>query len=639
MCRKTVSLIISLSLITGSCLAHAFQEPNGHWVGGYYSNWSYWRGRPSIKSLSKIESSAGAANFITYAFLGVTTSKTLQDNLPLYGGVVLTAKQQGQPGSVVDPEALTENNIKNCSRFPSDLSACATSKAGVYLEKYAHVDNHKTILMASIGGWSYTSRLSYFYKDYLNNHLVLKRFIHSTTNWLEGHPAYSGIDIDWETPGYGHSSISGREHSGEGLLYTKMIVKLRKALDKLGEENGKHYYLTVAVVVSVPKIKGEAKQGVQWKTIATNVDWFNLMGFDINGEFNAGNPESKARALAMSDPKALQSVIRYYISVGVPSKKIILGIPVYAREMLVAQKPIDANKYGYDASLHYMDYKGYFNAFKNEYYHYNRAYFDFQDNPNPDPYYPAGGMVDFTGVYDYQCFLHPIASGKATDNCNILKSRDNRGMVGQPTPKNLTLSYPKPGVAWLSGTQQDVKANFVNSLSVFYPAYPVFTLETQKTVTYKVKHLVKGDQLGGVWFWDLSQDALKSPKYSLFVQACKDLGQNGKCIPASPVPAGGVYKGKCPSGSSKCIELSNNSGHAKDHYTLTCNTNDKKYNFGFMQGECNDKTKCVKYVVLKRCTSFNINPSGFSSCEKIVLPKKNTITCDVNTLVCDCHVS
>lgn len=512
-------------------------EPDGSWVGGYYSNWSYWRGGGYTKDLSAIQKAAGSANYMVYAFLGITTNKTLRDKKPLYNGVtVLNDQQQGLPGTIVDPEALAQKirtgQSTYCPAYPEDASACSESYAITYMERYAKASMNRTILMASVGGWSYTQRFNEFYKDYTADPKVISRFLTSTENWLKGHPQFSGISIDWEYPGYGHSE-NQEGHEGEGKLYTEMITQLRIMLDKLGAANNKRYYMSTAIVASVKKAKGQARQGVDWQKVAKNVDWFDLLAFDLHGEFDAGAPKDQAIAKSMSGPDELQEVIDYYIQTEkIPAHKIILGMPAYAREMLVADKPTDSNKQGYRGNLQYPVFEGYAEAFKNAYYQDNPNYFDYQDNPNPEPYYPVGGMVDFTGAYDYQCFLSSVTGGKATNNCLTLNKMDNRGALGQLPPDELTLSYPEPEIAWLSGNEKNVAANFdaAPSSGAPYPAYPVFTLDTQEVVKEKAGKLVRANKLGGMWFWELTGDALKSPEYSLFLEACKELGRNGKCL-------------------------------------------------------------------------------------------------------------
>ena len=520
-------------------------KPDGTWVGGYYSSWSYWQGKASVKDLSMIQEAAGSANYMVYAFLGITTNKTLKDKKTLYNGIItLNDQQQGASGTIVDVEALADKisvgKPTACPAFPDDESACSDSSASTYMKDYAKASMDKTILLASIGGWSYTPRFNEFYKDYKANLRVLDRFINSAENWLKGHPEFSGISVDWEYPGYGHGD-SHKGHEGEGILYTEMITQLRVMLDKLEAAKNKHYYLTTAVVASAKKAKGQAEQGVDWQKVANSVDWLDLMAFDLHGEFDAPAPKDQAVAQSMSAPKELQEAINYYTETGkIPARKIILGMPAYAREMLIADEPTESNKYGYLGNLKYPGFQGYADAFKNTYYHGKPEYYDYQDNPNPEPYYPAGGMVDFTGAYHYQCFLSIVTDGKAKDNCYVLKNRDNRGALGQlppeelrlSYPEELTLSYPEVNIAWLSGSKKNVAANFdgAPSSGASYPAYPVFTLDTQKVVSEKAEKLVKANNLGGMWFWELTGDALKSPEYSLFLQACKQLGHKGKCL-------------------------------------------------------------------------------------------------------------
>ncbi len=532
----------------------AIKVPDGHWVGGYYSSWSYWRGGSGLKSLDAIKAQSGAANFINYAFLGVTTNAILNNPKPAYGGITLPASAQGPAGTILDIEALADNLDGSCPGDAGDPKWCAASHVYQYLKKYRAASDNQTILMASIGGWSYTPRFTEFYQDYKKDHSVLTTFYDSTINWLKNHPDFGGIDIDWEYPGLGHEESPSCKHAGEGKLYTEMFAGLRQ---KLGSLNGKHYYLTAAIVSSVKKAKDEVAQGVDFKSISNSVDWFNLMSFDIHGEFDAAQPATKAKALSMSDPDELQNVIDYYLNTGIPPNKILLGLPAYAREMLVKNQPSKDNNYGYKGDLHYDNYENYYKAFSKEYYSDNKAYFDYQDNPNIEPYYPVGGMVDFTGIYDYQCFLSDITNGLAQSKCNVLSPMDNRGNVGQLPPSDLHLSTPKPGVAWLSGSEQNIAANFQNAPTNTYPAYPVFTLDTQDTIHYKIENIVKKNKLGGVWFWELSQDALENPAYSLFGQACKDLGKNGKCILSSaPTSGKNQEPEKCSASDTDCIELS-----------------------------------------------------------------------------------
>jgi GH18 family chitinase len=640
--KKSLALLSVFSLTTLSTISLASTqttpEPDGSWVGGYYTSWSYWRGGSSLKSLDALKQSVGGANFITYAFLGITTSATIKDNKPTYGGVTIPTSHLGQPGTVVDLEALADNADGGCPGLPSDPKWCAASHVLDYLHKYSSSTSNKTILLASIGGWSYTHRFSEFYQDYENNANVLNVFLDSAVTWLKAHPSFSGLDVDWEYPGYGHDSTAGGVHTGEGILYMRMLSALRARLDTLGQQVGKHYYLTTAVVANAAKAAGEAQQGVNWSAVASNVDWINLMAFDQNAEFNLS---TDGLAHSMDDPATLQKSINYYLGVGIPSQKMVLGMPLYGREMLVSGQPI-APTFGYGGDLRYANYQNFFNLFSQAYYKNNPAYFNYQDNPNPEPYYPVGGMVDFTGSYDYSCFVAAISGGKASDSCFVSTAKDNRGNQGQALPVDLKVAYPDAGVSWIYGTSQSsVNALFTGAPSQQYPGYPVFTIDTPSTVDYKVRNLVQKDKLGGVWFWELSEDSLTQPNYSLYAQACKDLGKDGKCLTSSgpaPQPSQGVSAGACSSGDKDCLNLSDNSGHPSDSFTVTCNNaGGKHYNFTDMQGACNDSPSCMKHVSLSTCTNVTVNPTGRDLCSGVPVSAAGVTTCDVNTLTCNCH--
>ena len=379
---KTRYLSIYLAaMLSSSVVATPPSLPNGHWVGGYYSNWSYWRGQASIKSLDNIKKVYGSANFVTYAFLGITTSRTLLNHK-------LTPAQQGSPGSIVDSEALIDSKTDSCKLYPKDFSACALSKVMPYLKRYAS-SSKGTILMASLGGWTYTQYFTDFYQDAKANPAVLDRFIESSRNWLLGHPEYSGIDIDWEYPGLGHSGVTGGIHAGEGHFYMKMLGRLRTMLDTLGRIKGRHYYLTSAVVGSPFVAQAEVSEGVDWKQVAAKVDWLNLMAFDLG----SGSVD------------VVKDAVHYYLDQGVPSRKLILGVEVGA------------------------------------------------------------GITD-----------HAISA-------------------------------------------------------LHVPYYPVFALDTPTSLIYKLRQVLEPMQLGGVWFWELTQDTLDDPAHSLFGTACIELGEhNHRCI-------------------------------------------------------------------------------------------------------------
>jgi GH18 family chitinase len=470
--------------------------PDGTWVGGYYPSWSYWRTPVGIKSL--IGGSDGNASYMVYAFLTMVTSANAGQVETTYGGGQIT--EPNNIGQVVDIDQLAEDSI--------------AQQNYQYLQQYKANSKNKTLIMASIGGWSYAPRFTQFAADYKQNPAYLDTFVSSVATWLNQHPSFDGISLDWEYPGYGQDETSAN-HQGEGAFFNKMVEALHTKLVALGKQNGKHYYLSIAAVASTKKMFGD-NNSIDWKTINGEIDWLDLMAFDINGEFNAPNGTALSQTATISE---LKEVVDAYVAAGIPSKHIVLGIPAYARGMLVKDQPSAANAYGYNGSLNYPGITIY------------NPNLDYLNPPNVQSYYPVTGMVDNTGVYSYSCFISLLPGGSQyAPNCPVNNQIDNRDLWGAPLPNSLTYVQNVDGNYndWIYGTNQNVTSSITYGYNPVplstYSAYPVYSLETQNSLTYKINNLVKASNLGGVWFWDFTQDSVKIPNMSLFMTAYKTLG-------------------------------------------------------------------------------------------------------------------
>ncbi len=526
--------------------------PDGKWVGGYYDDWSYWRHLPADNEPCKSDIQLAACkpgakhvlmpapqqtpSFVTYAFLSIANSHDSASQ-QAYGEVTY-----GQ-GKVKGIQGI--NNLANGTVYSLDNALEANYNDQVKDAVKAIKKSSRTKLLASIGGWSFASQFEYMYEDAKSKgpldalNPVVRQFVRSTVEYIRDNQL-DGIDIDWEYPGFRHGQnpqkpLDNTDIKGEGRFFNLLINSLHSAF------NGQ-YILTLATrVVLGDKTEQHnaitANDSIDWQTIAKEVNWINLMSFDIHGEFDAGASGPQATAQSETDINTIRQNIAVYKALKIPGRKILLGIPAYAREMLIRDKPAKSNDYGYRQSLHYYNYQSDFDAFKSTYYnpsdpyHYNYAY-----NANPEPYRPAGGMVDFTGVYNYSCFLPLLKQSKADlpSLCPVglaNSSPDNRGNKGANLPDGLTLKYLKKDgdlIAWAySQKQGSVPMGFTNAPAQTYDAYPVFTLETPATVKYKIDNIVKPEGLGGVWFWTLTNDALiygqQYGQYSLFNAAYKDL--------------------------------------------------------------------------------------------------------------------
>lgn len=517
------ALAFSASTTTANAAVNGNLTPNGKWVGGFYTDWSYWRGGASVK---KIQMVAGEKpSFITYAFLSIKNSSD-------------TAGQQSYGGMTYGSAGI--QNLANGTVYNLDnkLEPNVNNQIKNYLRDYA--SQNDVPLLASIGGWSFASQFDEFYNDAKQaagggtinaNNAVVKKFVQSTLEYVQANNL-DGINIDWEYPGYLRGVYLGDNVAkAQGEFFTLIINELNKAF------NGQHL-LTVAVWSNTDSKKVTSNGSINWGDIAQKINWIDLMSFDQHGEFDAASKDGVA--LSQTEINDVQKAIEFYISQGVPSKKILLGIPAYARQMLVKQKSNQKNNFGYGASLRYNGVDDVFEAFKNTYY--NSGKYQYAYNANPDAYYPAAGMVDFTGVYSYSCFIDLVSKGAENSYCPVSSgSLDNRGNIGTPLPQKLKLKHLTVGndkIAWMfSNVANAVPMKFDGAPSSTYNAYPVFSFDTPVTVRYKINKLVKKLKLGGVWFWTFTDDSLHSAsaaEYSLFHAAYAKLNPKKDDEPTTP---------------------------------------------------------------------------------------------------------
>jgi GH18 family chitinase len=191
------------------------------------------------------------------------------------------------------------------------------------LKKLKQDHPHLKILIA-IGGWTLSGRFS----DVALTEQSRSKFALSVANFVQQY-GFDGVDIDWEYPvGGGLGSNTYRPQDKQN--FTLLLRRLREQLDALGQSEQKDYLLTAALPVGPDKIVNHELQA-----ISEQLDWINLMTYDYHGgwESQTGhhaalhhNPQSN------SDPTLnVESTVNAYLQAGVPSEKILLGIPAYGR--------------------------------------------------------------------------------------------------------------------------------------------------------------------------------------------------------------------------------------------------------------------------------------------------------------------
>ncbi|MFN8490867.1 MAG: glycosyl hydrolase family 18 protein [Caldilineaceae bacterium] len=138
---------------------------------------------------------------------------------------------------------------------------------------------------------------------------------------------FDGIDIDWEFPAAnGNNQPYGSEDTQN---YTLLLQEFRRQLDAINPK----LMLTVATNAGVDKYSK-----LELGKIAQYLNYVNLMTYDLHGawERTTGHgaplyPSSNAPYTAPASTYAVDTAVQGYLAGGVPTSKLIVGIPFYGR--------------------------------------------------------------------------------------------------------------------------------------------------------------------------------------------------------------------------------------------------------------------------------------------------------------------
>ncbi len=147
---------------------------------------------------------------------------------------------------------------------------------------------------------------------------------------------FDGIDIDWEFPGGGGQPYNAVDPNDK-RNYTLLLAEFRKQLDAAGAQLGKRFLLTTAIGSGGDKI-ANTEPGEYSKSL----DWINIMSYDFHGGWEASGPTDFQSNLH-PDPDSpntktptgatynVESAVKALLAAGVPSSKLVVGIPFYGR--------------------------------------------------------------------------------------------------------------------------------------------------------------------------------------------------------------------------------------------------------------------------------------------------------------------
>lgn len=265
-------------------------------VGGYFEEWSIYFAGFNIANL-QANGVADKLTHLTYAFGNATpTGCAIADSWADYQSPYLPSV--------------------NGTPYSGPLYG---NFAALQQLKQLHPNLKVLISLAGAGGFSAAASTASGRQTMVANCIDL--FINgNVAQGISAAGVFDGIDIDWEFP-----------TAADTQNATLLMQEFRKQLDALGKANKKHYLLTMF---------GPAGQqnfsNIQLAQVAQQIDFYNVQGYDFHGTWETSTNHASPLFDDKHDPVAgenfyIEYTIRSYLEAGVPAKKLVLGIPTYAR--------------------------------------------------------------------------------------------------------------------------------------------------------------------------------------------------------------------------------------------------------------------------------------------------------------------
>lgn len=181
-----------------------------------------------------------------------------------------------------------------------------------YLNSKAHENGVKMII--SLGGWGN----SYGFAAMAADSDARSNFIENLVDFLNFYD-YDGADFDWEFP----------ETSTHKANFVKLIQELRTRFD---EENPE-WVITMAVGIS-----NWTGQWFDFNELKKSVDWFNVMCYDIHGNWSAHSGPNAPLFQATGDVDGSITTAMTYLNVtrAIPKTQLNVGIPFYGKKFISA---------------------------------------------------------------------------------------------------------------------------------------------------------------------------------------------------------------------------------------------------------------------------------------------------------------
>ncbi|PVI01185.1 glycoside hydrolase family 18 protein, partial [Periconia macrospinosa] len=164
-------------------------------------------------------------------------------------------------------------------------------------------------LWLGIGGWEFSDpgETQTTWSDLAASPDNRKTFISSTSEFLK-HYGFQGLDIDWEWP-------AASNHGGRPDDTKNQVTLLKELREALGTTYG---------LSCVLPLDGSYLRGIDISGIASQVDWLNVLTYDLHGAWGA-------QIRPHTDVKEIDEKLNALWESGVNPRKFTFGLSYYGR--------------------------------------------------------------------------------------------------------------------------------------------------------------------------------------------------------------------------------------------------------------------------------------------------------------------
>jgi len=175
-----------------------------------------------------------------------------------------------------------------------------------------HPDNRGLKTLIAVGGWNFDQKR---FTMVASTDMYRTAFAQSVVEFCINYQ-FDGIDFDWEYP------VTRDGVPEDFVNYPLLIQEVRHQFDIAKQTKGIDLLLTLAIPVNPDKIY----DGYDLRALTPNVDWYNLMAYDIHGHWDDVTGSH-------TDMDYIQTAVGFMMDRGVTGDKMAFGLASYGRSM------------------------------------------------------------------------------------------------------------------------------------------------------------------------------------------------------------------------------------------------------------------------------------------------------------------